>query len=338
MLDYLTLRLDISHLDTEAVRKYVSEKPVIMKVTPATGEIEWSTPCRESTRSDSHQVTLKIGARDLEVCGSPARSMGLAHNVWGSYDIRECARAHIEVARKHLPFTVPVDLSLYRVTRTDLTENYDLRGKPEVMQALTWLRQTNGGRYKVDAKNAETVYWSLWSRMRSGKAYHKGSHLRYQLKKGQAVLSEQELVLADSLLRLELRLGGEWWRLSEKAWMDYEEKDFKEIHVKYFAGLIGEGIEVADMDNGLLANLEKVAPTEGQALAAYRTWAVIKSVGVQLTQESMPKRTWHRHRALLFAAGLAWADLAASNIVPFRRKRLVLGEPVTAWEQIGRAA
>lgn len=337
MLDYLTLRLPIKHLDTESVRKYVAEKPVIMKVTPATGEIEWSTPCRESVRSDSHQVQLKIGACDLEISGSPARSMGLPHNVFGSYDIRECARAHIEVARKYLSFAVPGELALYRVTRVDCTENYDMGGKPECNQALTWLRQADGGRYKV-ASELETVYWSKGGRLRSGKAYHKGSHIRYELKRGNINISEEHVKLSDSLLRLELKLGGEWWYRAEKVWMEYTDEDFKEIHLGYFSGLIGEGIEVVQMDNGLLQNLEKVAPTEGQALAAYRTWAVIKSVGVKLAQEGMARPTWYRHRKLLFAAGLSWADLAASNIVPFRRKMLMLGEPVTSWEQIKRVA
>jgi len=74
--------------------------------------------------------------------------------------------------------------------------------------------------------------------------------------------------------------------------------------------------------------------SEGQALAAYRTWGLIKMVGQEEAKLSMPVRTWHRHKGLLFAAGLSWADFSAGNVVPFRRKTILIGEPVESWDDI----
>ncbi len=88
----------------------------------------------------------------------------------------------------------------------------------------------------------------------------------------------------------------------------------------------------------LLNELEKHAPTKGQALAAHRTWSLIRTIGHTQTKESMPKSTFMRHCALLRAAGLSSADLCAGQVIPFRRKALVLAEPVTCGEQVRRAA
>lgn len=138
------------------------------------------------------------------------------------------------------------------------------------------------------------------------------------------------------MLRLELSLKSEWWRRQVRAWYDFTETELDRIHAGYFEQMIGK-VEVVEMDN-LLEQLEAVAKTKGQALAAYRTWSLVRAIGMRETQASMPYRTWMRHKRILFDAGLTWADLQASNVVPFRRRCIVLGSPVRSWAEIGGVA
>jgi hypothetical protein len=99
----------------------------------------------------------------------------------------------------------------------------------------------------------------------------------------------------------------------------------------------GGKMEVTDMGR-LLEELEKIAPTKGQAQAAHRTWALIKSCGWSLTKESMPRATYFRHLNLLRLAGLSDADLCAGNVLPFARREVVIANPVTSWEELRRIA
>ncbi|MGH7249879.1 MAG: phage/plasmid replication protein, II/X family, partial [Minisyncoccia bacterium] len=166
------------------MRDYQNGRPQIMKITPSTGEVHYAAPCHENIRSDSHQVVIKVGGC-ITVQGSPARSIGLVNNVFGPDEINTCRKAHLRVAQAALPFHMPA-VEQWHITRVDVTRNYDLGGLTEVKQALAYLRQTEAGRYKIRTA-AESVYWSPGSAMRSGKAYAKGPHLRYQIGKGQAI-------------------------------------------------------------------------------------------------------------------------------------------------------
>jgi II/X family phage/plasmid replication protein len=365
MIDWLTLNCLLeSFPDMTPVVEYRRSLPHILKVDPRNGaveavmyddqgevqiggSVEWCTPVYESIRSDTHQVTIRVMGDRVQVFGSPARSMGYTHNVFGSMDIVACAQAHIRVAQDHLPFELPA-LDFWFPSRIDITRNYDMGGHPEVKQALVWLRQADGGRLKVNNKYAETVYWNEKSPLNSNKAYSKGSHLEYQIRKGQVEIAAQELEYAKRLLRLENKRCHEWWRRFRQTgrdWKTLTEAELFKLHSDAFEVIIGkDSIEVAQMDS-VLDRLKEVIDaktgkpiSDGQALAAYRTWGLIKMVGCEEAKASMPVRTWHHHKNLLFLAGLAWADFSAGNIVPFRRKVLVLGEPVTSWDYFKRAA
>ncbi len=87
----------------------------------------------------------------------------------------------------------------------------------------------------------------------------------------------------------------------------------------------------------LLEELEKVAPTPGRALAAHRTWAMVKAIGYELAKESMPRATWYLHMKYLRAAGLSDADIGAGNVLPFRRREICIASPVRSWAEL-RAA
>lgn len=339
MIDWLTLSLDIPEYLWDRANRYIANNWAVQKINQATGEVAWSAPCRESIRSDSHQIVVQVTGSRITISGSPARSMGQTNNVFGSSDLIECAKAHVRVARQHLPFPIP-SAKVWRVQRVDVTHNYDFGSPAEVRQALGYLRQYDGGRYRLDTRRGDTVYWSPTSSLRKGKAYHKGPHLRHQIQKDQAKATDQEIALADRLLRLELTLGAEWWgrlrREGKRPW----DVDLEQAYKDYWEGLIGK-VEVVDMNELELikqVKLKKGQITEGQALQAYRTWCLVKSIGHRETSESMARATWYLHKKILFAAGLSWGDLAAGQIIPFRRRSLVIGQPVQSWDELRRAA
>ena len=49
---------------------------------------------------------------------------------------------------------------------------------------------------------------------------------------------------------------------------------------------------------------------------------------------SMPKTTWYRHKKIFTDAELSWGDLATGQIVQFRRRALVLEQPVQSWDDL----
>lgn len=338
MIDYLTLILDLSPYEHlwERVADYARSHWQIQKWNPVTGEVEWTQPARESVRSDTHQITIQVSHSRVKVSGSPARAMGASNNVFGSDDLVECARAHIRFVRRHLSQLALPGLPAWKIARADKTYNYEFGSAAEVRQALAYLAQFDGGRYKADTRRGETIYWSPGSTMRSGKAYHKGPHLRYQIGKSQATAAPWQVELADRLLRLELQLGSAWWnRRRKEPGFNQWRVDLDAEYRNYWAGLIGS-VEVTEMND--LDMFKRVAPTEGQALAAYRTWCLIKAVGHREAMSSMPKATWYRHKKIFTDAGLSWGDLATGQVVQFRRRALVLEQPVQSWDELLRRA
>lgn len=298
----------------------------------AGGELVWRSWTRESIRSDSHQLTVHVGER-LELCGSPARSAGLSSNVFGSDDLRECAEFHVSLAERSLGVSLP--RVGWHVSRVDVTQNFDLGGPSAVRQALAVLRHASGGRFTLrDA--AETLYWGKrGGGGRMGKAYAKGPHLLRQCSRGEAVASPLECELALRLLRLELTLGRKALeRLGVRDPFGSFDGSLILEHRKYFSSLIG-GCEVVSMDS-LFQRVVDVAPSEGQARAALATLGRVRVEGVEVVKASMPSRTWHRHKKLLFSAGLSWADLASGRILELRRAPLVLGDPVLSWADLSR--
>lgn len=360
VIDWLTLKCSRANVPVDTWQLLNDRSGRIRKID-ADGVVVWEMPSRESVRSDSHQVQVRVGGSDstgepqLEISGSPARVSG-SNNVFGSGNIRGCAIRMIDFVQHHVGGKLSLKVENWRVTRIDVTLNYDLGSPAAVRQALLCLRHAEGGRYQVRT-SSESVYWGVNSRHRSAKAYHKGPHARYAMKQGSAYYTDEEIELADRLLRLELTLKSRFfaglgigkglyekdnlgWRFDGwvpgRRWFDLTEQDLEELHMSFFDGVIGKGLEVVEMD-GLREALVKVAASEGQGLAAFRTWSLVRAVGMAEAQASMPRATWFRHRKLLFAAGLSWADLQASNVLPFRRRAISLGAPVRSWNEL-RAA
>ena len=306
----------------------------------------WQKPWLDldSLRSDTDGLCWSV-SRDtdnefLTIGGSPA---ALEHglNVFGSSDIRHCAGVLLLAAQKTLCAVLPA-ASEWSCRRVDVTENYLFASDREVKAWLRVLRNTESGRHKPTNQTGDTVNWNHSSSLRSGKAYHKGPQLEFLLKKGrQLMVDDWQLEQAARLGRLELKLGSRWFRRFYDAggsWWDLTVEDLQKQHSDYFGRMWGDGkIEVADMGK-LLEELEKVAPSKGRALAAHRTWALLKSVGMSQTRSSMPRSTWFLHLSYLRAAGLTDADLCEGNIVPFTRRDMSIAEPVRSWDDVRRCA
>ena len=330
LIDWMTLSTDASLLDHRTVMKLTGKQDRMMRISPD-GAVKWVIPCRTNIRSDSHQITVRIGSY-LDVQGSPARTKGTRDNIFGEADP---VNAFLDVVRfltDVIEAPLPYDPRSWKLTRMDVTGNFDLGSLTNVRQALNYLRHVEGGRYQVKTE-AETVYWSKSSRLRAGKAYAKGPHMRYLVRKGHADLTLDQLSLVDRLLRLEMRLGAQFWReRADRRWYEWSSEQLYEQFMVYFGQFIGK-VEIVEVHK-LLDELIKVAPTPGLAKAAYRTWLLIKSHGIEEARGLTTKATWHRHKRLLQQCGVSWADFHHQALVPFRRKTIVLSDPVRSWEDL----
>ena len=330
LIDWMTLSTDASVLDPRTMKKIMGEQDKIMRISPE-GEIKWEMPCRHNVRSDSHQITVRIDS-ELDIQGSPARTKGTRDNIFGEFNPVNAFLDMVRFLSNTLEVPIPDDPTRWKIRRMDVTGNFDLGSLANVRQALNYLRHVEGGRYQVRT-DAETVYWSKSSRLRSGKAYAKGPHMRHLVKKRHADLTPDQLSLVDRLLRLEMILRGQFWReRAARRWYEWSSEQLYEQFAGYFGQFIGK-VEVVEVDK-LLDELMKVAPTEGLAKAAYRTWLLIQSHGMEGARDFMAKRTWHLHKRLLQQCGVSWADFHHRALVPFRRKTIVLSDPVRSWEDL----
>lgn len=367
-------------VDVERIACWAKGGRVIQEIDQRTGEIIWSMPARANQRSDNHKVTVTLTPSSLTVEGSPCRAFGQNNNVFGEKvpeSLRACGKQFARLGRLFMlegPGVALPSMTRARMLRVDITQNFALGSGDEVRQALAYLRQTEGGRFKIDARRGETVYWQMGSTIRSGKAYAKGPHLVRQVKRREAEASDAELKLADRLLRLELTLNREWFarrrrRLYEhimgewrEAWEEHhgtkgsceERAAFRAANTEQAMRLayrdqwvIEPGKEFAEYFDKLIGGVEvndmnvkdriiAAAPTRNQGLSAYRTWLLIGVIGHSAVMDAMPVASWYRHRAILFRAGLSWGDLSAGNVVPLR-KRAITASPVDSWQEL-RAA
>lgn len=349
LIDWLTLRILLDSNLGQNLFDRILDCLNMTVCVDAEGNEKWRKHALDidKLRSDSQGIYWSItadgqGQRYFTIGASPASIEHEGLNVFGSCDIEHCATVLIEHAGRALKAILP-DWTHWQCRRLDITANYDMGNSAQVKQALRLLLGTDAPRRRTnsDKQGGDTVYWNPASDLQAGKAYHKGAHLRMMCRKGNLLLDDETLELADNLLRLELKLGARWFRRYEQEqgddWHTLTEYELTEIHHKFFYALIGGGVEVHDMGT-LLLELEKVCPTKGRALAAHRTWALMKTIGYTQTKASMPSTTFYKHCEFLRAAGISNADLCAGQVLPFRRQQLVLREPVMSWTQIRMAA
>lgn len=342
MIDWLTLWLDASLLDRDSMQRVLQNADRVQRINGLTGEVRWETSVREHISSDDHNVTVNFGSR-LQIQGSPARVVS-PHNVFGSLDIQECAKQMIRFVAKHHSMIIPTDLSRWSCSRIDVTQNYDMGSLAQAQQAIDYLKPLKCGRQKTSTYDT-SVIWGKGSSLHKGKAYLKGPQLRELVSKNNARVSEIELAKADRLLRLEYSMcRGLIHRLKEGGlnWYDLKPEILLAYHSDYFSKFIST-VEVVDMCNVLDMLLEKVGdgdgmiPTEGRARAAYDCYTRIRMNGYHIAKDSYPKATFYKHVKYLGTIGLVAADLQPINVVPLRRRQIVLDQPVSSWDDINLA-
>lgn len=346
LIDWLTLRFPLNdELGQNVVNRFKDCLGAVIKYNSKGEEVQRRNDLDfEKLRSDSQGLFWTItcdgdSQQYLTMGASPSSIEHEGMNVFGSLDMEHCASLLVRFASLALQSVLP-HWSRWQCRRMDLTANYDMGSSAQVKQALRLLLGTDAPRRRTnsDRCGGDTVYWNPSSDLQAGKAYHKGAHLRMMQKVGNVLLSEETLALADNLLRLELKLGSRWFRRLKTNWQLLQPDELCKLHQDFFSKIIGMAtVEVSDMGK-LLEELEKVAPTKGRALAAHRTFALIKVVGYTQTKDSMPARTFFDHCKFLRAAGLSSADLCAGRVLELRKRSLILEQPVLCWEDIRKAA
>jgi len=302
--------------------------------------VVYETAAWESVRSDSHQIAFRVGSDALWIQGSPARLCGSGDAVFGegasaALDLSGCVQRMAAFVSQKLDIPLSFADSCWNVTRIDVTGNLLLDSLESVREALRILRNCEGGRYRVSQQAGDTVYWSHKSRLRSGKAYAKGPHIRYQLKKEDysgRIYNMDEQKLIDRLLRLELKLGAQWLR--ERAgvpWFLLTRQDLIKEWESYFFRMIGDSAMTKNDD--VRQRINAAASTPSRAASAYACFLLIREHGWETAKSLHSKPTWYRHLKVLRDAGLGDADISAGNVVSFRR-RIIESQNVESWSHL----
>ncbi len=219
LIDWVTVKVPLQGFSAANLATLDGLGDRIRRFDPLTGEIAWETRAWDSIASDSHQVTYRVGGDALALQGSPARVLGDGDAVFGSgsaaaLDLLGCVEAMLDHLCPVIGISRPAAAAC-KVTRVDVTQNIFLGTRDDVRVALRALRDCEGGRFKVTNQDGDTVYWNRRSALRSGKAYAKGPHLRYMMKQKDQhgrIYSEDEIMLAMPILRLEASLKNQFWR------------------------------------------------------------------------------------------------------------------------------
>lgn len=345
MIDWLTISCPLEVFPQGHWDKLLGINDRIIRVHPITGDVRYEIAAWDSIRSDSHSISARVTPSSVTIQGSPARIIGDGDNVFSAgpsaaEDLSGCASRMIAFFLGKLEISHIPPLSLWDITRVDVTRNLLLDSLAEVRQSLAYLRSAEGGRFRVNQPDGDTVYWNKSSRYKKGKAYAKGPHLRYMMgRKDYAGRQYQpdEIELASRLIRLELTIFKRHWKknLNILDWRDLTPKILNELWHEFYGKLLGHSIM---NDEQLKQNIYAVAPSPGIGKAAYNTWWLIKSMGWEIAQDNHTKSTWYRNLGVLKAAGLKVTDLGNGKIIPFKVQRLVIGQQVNNWNELRKAA
>lgn len=344
LIDWLTAYLPFDRIPESARADLRLMGDRIMRFCPKTGVMHWETSAWDSIRSDSHQISFRVGSDALWIQGSPARVCGDGCSVFGSgasveLDLAGCLDRMRLFVQSQINLTLDSNPAHWTVTRIDVTGNLLLDSLSDVRCALRTLRECEGGRYRVSQQAGDTVYWSHKSRLRSGKAYAKGPHIEYMMKKKDysgRIYTQDEQILANRLLRLELKISSQYLRERiNKPWHQITPTELIHEWQSYFFRMVGDSTMTDE--SSLYNRLILASKTEGQAKSAYSLYLLIKTNGWQKAREITSKPTWYRNLKVLHAAGLGDADIAVGNIVSFRRK-ILESQEVHSWQYLNQIA
>lgn len=339
LIDWLTLRTPISDIqdaDLQALMPYLATLEVKNALT---GDILKSKLVVDidNVRSDFQGMVWSITSNGvvkyLNIGASPA-SLEFGSNLFGSADYDYCKSLLLAHARKVLKGVMLFNDG-WLPRRIDVTQNYFLQSQYQVKDALHILRSSDGIRQKATVQAGDSVYWGYKSHFRGGKAYDKYSQAlelnRKAIKAGKpAIYTPEQLEIMQSILRLELKLGRQFFDEHPDETI-LTQQFLQNEHEEFFNKFIGNA-EVTDMDS-LYKRLQETAPSAGRARAAYDTYLRIKQLGYAFTEQSMATSTFRLHRQYLKAAGLCDSDLTSAQIIELRKRKINL-EPVYSWEHL----
>lgn len=354
-IDWLTIRIPLLLLDK---RFYYKIEPYLNThlVYDSKGKEvrSWISVDFEKLRSDSpgfYWSFVNDGNREyLSIGGSPASCLNdYKNNVFGILDVKECAHSMISCASDVFDYSLPHDLSLWQCRRIDITANYLLPDAESVQLALAQLLQSNAARKRASSSSlgGDSVYWGGSSTMSKGKAYWKGQHLRYLRRKFQVSLPlESDFLLMDRVLRLEHTRGSAFFRRMEHKHLDYrwyEHLSFencKKLFLDFFSPLVPGFVEVSDMNRiDIVSRLMKENDiSETVAKSVFNTLRNIRADGFDVVKGYMPKNTFYRHLRFLRAIGITDSDMYMAKVIPLRKVKIVLAQPVTSWEELRKVA
>jgi len=340
MIDWLTFGISTDLLDDHALSVFSSLGDRVLKIS-AEGEKVWETKSWSSIRSDYNGIGIRCMSK-LYIAGSPARTYQ-SNNAFGSSDIIRSFYSIIDFVERTLNVTLPRDYKRYTCSRIDFNRMYDLRGPIAVKQALNYLRhaETRGSNVTVEG---DTVYWQKRSLYQSMKAYFKHHHALMSLKKKESHYDINDIDLLQRLIRFELRLGRVFFnKLKDKGiyWYMMTERELERIFTEYLKKIVGDEMTIQSHD-GLQDKFKSVARdlgfTDRMGTQAYNTFNMIKLEGYENVKRAMRRTTFYYHQKIMHQVGLSKADICSGRILEFRRKTLLIDQPVTSWDQLRCAA
>lgn len=337
MIDWMTLTVQLCHLsnDTVAALRGVGDRA--MRITP-TGESVYDVQCWDSLRSDMTGVAVRCMS-GLTVAGSPARTYQ-SNNAFGDGCPIVCFHQMLDYVEHHLKISLPHDPALWSCSRIDYNKMYDLGGPIAVRQALHTLRhaETRGNNISLAG---DTVYWDKNSSYLSMKSYNKHTHAVRANRKKEALYTDEQLNFLQNLLRFELKFARHYFhRLRDRqgrAWYELTELDLQKIFNERIEMIIGAEMSVVSHD-GLQEKFEKAAQELGytprMGVQAYKTYSLIKVDGYETVKRAARKSTFYRHQQIMKMVGLSKSDICSGRIHEFRRKHILIDQPVTGWNDI----
>lgn len=342
MIDWLTLILPNNLLSEKARDVLRLQGHRIITTDPKTGDIKSETSKffkaidPDQAHSDLYGVSVQYGS-NLIICGSPARTHS-THNIFGSSDPIECFKQMVEFVERAYSITLPKNPTKWKCTRLDYNQMYDMGGQVGVAQSLSTLRHAETRGNNVTMKG-DSVYWnasSIWIML---KAYNKYKDVLRTMRKGESHVTEQQLKAIEGLLRFEMKLGRSWFAKTKERsginWHEIRKSDLKALFEEQMKVLVGEDMNIQSHD-GLRDKFKHAAIQcglgEGTGLSAYRTFNMIKLEGIENVKREMAQNTFYVHQRVMRAVGMSKADITTGRILEFRRKTLVIEQPVTGWD------
>ena len=167
------------------------------------------------------------------------------------------------------------------------------------------------------------MYWGKGSQYAELKAYPKGPHLRGQVHSGLARASDEQLLIADRLLRLEASFRPKHLKTLDQPWYDLTPSDLLAMHRRYFSKVVPKE---------LFANTNSLEGVHTSPRPLRQFIEALQTDGLVATRATTSKSTWHRRVTELRAMGLTPAQVAASGsnapCLSFS-----LDAPVRSWEE-----